>query len=1110
MNNIRPIPCFLGCSHYSAVGASSVDDILSKLKSDSVPAVCMAEIGNLNGAFEFYVKAQKHGIKPIIGIQGYVLDPFSQKTDDTALITIQFKNEKAFKAVCGWSESEAILITSGARSHTLFSWDFLENIKDDIIVGTGGLGGIVGKRIEDGNFDLAKKAILFLKNKFGENLRSEIIPHEIKRYWVPPMYDFKKQEIIRPAFYKEFEPNQMSPDGDYQRALNTFLLLCSKTLGIKPVISMDFQYADPNDIVVQNMKSENLKLRDRAGTRKPVMTSADIVNFLISKKISEATIQELIQNNYDWVEEFKDFSLKTNEDRWVLPNVSDSMAMCLSQIKKMGRMDWSNPQMVERLKLEISVLHKNGKIDVLPYFEPFIDFSNWAREQNLLTNLRGSAGGSFLVYLLGISNINPLKHDLSFARFISKGRIQANTLPDLDMDVGDRSAALAYLKDKYQNRIYQISIDVMSKIKSAIKDAERAILGKVRPETEKLCTSIPNPPQGMDEYEYVFGKESEEGHIPGVIETMPELHQYSVDNPKIWDVIVKSLGVLRQKSGHACGLVITPTPVSDYVPITTAGNSIVTGPSPAWVEAAGLVKYDLLGVNTLNDISNCLKIIKETQGIDIDIFNLPSDKDVYKAIGDGKNETVFQLHTATVAPFVIKLKPKSIDEIANIQALCRPGCLDAPAGDGTDRTLADLYVSRALGEEPISYVHPDLEPILKDTYGVQLFQEQQIRIFRDLAGYSEEEAEAVRRAIGKKKEKELKEATSRLKIKCVERGWTEKQVDLLVSQIMAASRYSFNKSHAISYAYISYACQYLKTKFELEWWTAVLRNATKNELPKFWPYCGHLVDLPNINAFDSTFTIRNNRICSPLDILNGIGPKAYEQIVEGRPYKNLREFVAKTKSIGRAVNQGVVCGLIASGVLDSFFDQSTGLEDKIYEYMKIKAEIEGKSKVDPVPDLYRDLNTVDQFMIKKKLITVVSADLRKMILPKIGVNPPSNEMSPWVKKVEKGVLRYYDGNQLPRIAQILSNNQKMQDEMEGTIATISYVVDESTRQYASKTKQMTSLLVDTGGTFEELVVWPPRGEDTAPTGFKNHIVEIIYTYNKKNKQLGIRDINILI
>jgi DNA polymerase-3 subunit alpha len=1125
-SKFKPIPQIHGHSDLSLDGGATVSDIVDRFAELEIPYGTLTEHGNMNSAMELYQSCKKKGIKPILGIEAYVEDEWSEpeyfqsgkkkgeKKRKYVHLTIHFKDDIAYRYFCNLTrkmEENAIVTAFGERKPTMRLED-LYAIRDHITLGCGCLVGVVSKHLLKGNTDLAKKMYSIIREIPKEgSFFVEVFPHEVTHNWKGPKYDNKTNRLIEKGYFFKNECTAFAPDGDLQKSVNKFVIELAEQYGDPVVPSLDFHMAKPEQKVIQDLRLGQGREQWKFYNTYDIKSQDEVAEFFIKTHgISAKTFERWVDNAYMWASNFNNFHIPTSSERWVLPEFEgDSMVWIKKIIEKVGRMDWNNPEMVHRLKTEIQTLKFNGKLDVLPYFAPIVDLTNWCDEHGILYNLRGSASGSLLVYLLGISGVNPLQYGLSFERFINEGRIKANTLPDADIDIGERDKAIEYLKEKYGDKIMQLSVDVKSKIKVALKDAERFVKGSVSDETEAICRSIPNPPQGADEHGYVFGYEDEDGtHHPGVLESNEKLQEYAQNNPEIWNYATQALGIIRNKGSHACAVVITDKAVTNYVPTFSVGGELVTAFSPKWIESAGLVKYDILGVNTLNDVGRCLKLIKDKRGVTLDVHNLPDDPEVYGEFARGNTETVFQFNTATVIPFLIKLRPKTIEELANITALARPGTLDAPSGDG--RTLADVYVSRARSEEPISYIHPDLEPILKNTYGVQLYQEIQIQIFKDLAGYTAEEAEAVRRGIGKKDEKILNEAISRLKTSCVSRGWEVGQVTLLADQIFAASRYSFNKSHAVSYAKLGYACQYLKTKYPIEWWCAVLSNSSKTEISTFWPYCGSFVLLPDINKSGDGWEIQGDNIRAPISILNGIGESAYAQIMSLKPYTDIKDFVFRHKqNNSRAVHKGVICKLIASGIMDSLFPVDAALNDKLFAYMSLKAEAEGVSKIEDIPDEYLPKNSLEKFCMVKELIPVVSLDLRPYILPSMGVPAPSNPLGVWrhtskhpYKKGEEVVRSYINGSMMPKILDIFRRDPRMADGL-GTIITVSYVIEEKTKSYSGKEKQMTQLLIDTGGTFQEVVVWPKYGESIAATGFKGKICKFGWKYNAKRGELMV-------
>jgi hypothetical protein len=595
---------------------------------------------------------------------------------------------------------------------------------------------------------------------------------------------------------------------------------------------------------------------------------------------------------------------------------------------------------------------------------------------------------------------------------------------------------------------------------------------------------------------------------------------------------------------HNCGFIICDKPVTDYMPVIKINNEWVTGFSPKSVEAAGGVKFDLLGLNTLRDIQICLDSIRKRTNENLDPWNLPYDEKVWDIFIKGDVDGVFQFDTPTIRPYVIKTKPKTIDELAALTALGRPGTLDAPAGDSTARTLAELYVDRANGE-PVQYLHSDLEPILKQTYGIQLFQEQTIKIFTSIGGMSDAEADEVRRGIGKKNKAVLDIAAEKLKIACLKRGWTEEQVAVLIQQIEASANYSFNKSHAVSYAYVAYACMYLKTKYKLDWWKAILSNATKDELAtKFWKNVQEFTTLPDINISTDDYEIVENKIVAPFSILSGgVGEKAYESLMKNKPYKNLEHFVSchfptkeeedRKKALKKngidleknvrksAVTAAIARKLIAGGVLDSLFEPNMLIEEKLFQFEQVRGQIKGK-KPEKVPDEYVGVSTLGKYLLRKELIQIHSDDLREIMLPsRHGKKLPcriGNEYESWFS--QDGVI-VLDGNQIQwfrkyfdlgvsietlvqKFDSLLQNKDPYQISVPSQIGhneryfqAIGYVVGEKAFPYKNKTKQATRLVIDFNGYFTEEMMWPEQDEDQAEMGFKSLPVLAIFGLNKK-------------
>lgn len=1130
-------------SDYSLDGASTVKQIVKRSKDLGATHVTCTEHGNMNSAMELYKEAKGAGLTPILGIEAYLINPFhaeyvqlytnaykaglvklrSKKDDAVAReldgkamgqymhVTVHFKDEWAYKYFCGLSKAMwSRAITKNGEKKPLITLDELKGAAGHITIGSSCMKGPVQISLlpsRDGIVprSLEKSELMYntLREIAGkDSFFVEIFPHTITHDWQRPQYDKETKRQIAPG---QFVPNQCTcdhPDGDLQKPLNRFVYDLAKKNGDKAIISLDAHFALPQQKVIQDAKLSNGDEQWRFHESYYIMESTEAAERLKkSMGLSDKDVEEMIDNSYHFASQFNNFKIPTSKDRWILEDTSaEFMGRLNKTIEKYGRMDWNSPEMVERLKKEVKVLAYNGKINLLSYLEKVEDIANFCRENDVLINVRGSAGGCLLLYLIGVSAVNPLKHNLSFERFLTEGRIKANTLPDADIDVSDQEKVFGYLKKKYGDRVCRLSTDTMLRLKSSIQDAERTIYGRVRPETENICKSLPTPPQGVNDYEFVFGHIDKAGvrHI-GLIEQNPKLQAFAKDSPDVWAYVSEMMGIQRQKSIHPCGVIIADRPVQEYAPIMLVGDEWATGFSPKSAEAAGLVKFDILGLNTLRDIQDCLRSIKQRSGKTLEWMNLPFDANVFEELRKGKVETVFQLDSATARPLAMTTNPNAIDDICANTSLGRPGTLDAPSGDG--RTLAEVYVARKNGE-PVTYIHPELEHIMKETSGIQLYQEQTLQIFRDIGNLSYEEAEDVRRGIGKKDEKVLLDTTFRLKKTCLAKGWTEQQVNLLIEQIMASARYSFNKSHAMSYAYVAYACLYLKTNYKLDWWKATLSNADKNEMvAHFWRYVQDFVLEPDINRSTQTYEIEGDKIVAPLSILNGVGPKAYDQLIKHVPYKSFEDFVSthlrkREKDEPRsAIHRGIAEKLVAAGILDSLLPPGLDVVGKVAHLN----EVYGKVRDDwpePVNERYVGITGLGKYMVRKQLISIYSKDLRSLMLESRGGRIDGSRC---FMPYENAVVDVLDGNQL----EYLKNNHEAGIDKginpggRRMWSVIAYVIEEKDLPYKQKSKHATKMVLDVNGYFYEEVLWPPKGMDTSPKGFKGLPVWILYSESQK-------------
>lgn len=668
-------------------------------------------------------------------------------------------------------------------------------------------------------------------------------------------------------------------------------------------------------------------------------------------------------------------------------------------------------------------------------------------------------------------------------------------LPHRDLLVDPNDPTKGWLVQRFGENVAQISTDTTMKLKSAIKDVFRAMYGIGSPqltEISKITNELPIPPQGIEDHAFVFGYKGSDDHwVPGAIETDPVLQAFSKQYPKEWETVKQCLGMTRQKGRHACAFVIADEPIANFIPLTTVGGVRVTQFTASTVESSGGLKMDFLIVNSLKDIGAALRMIQDRHAKEIDwkpsrmtlkereasgnltvpgmklsgkfvphiravphkgqffdIWDLPEDQAVFREICEGKTESVFQFNTPgakqwlknfdavrkTDADGTVHKGLDSIEALSAFTALDRPGGLDVFVDNrqGSQHNMLVEYAERAKGNVPCG--DPELIPVLMEmlpeTYGVIVYQEQLTRIYQTLGQTTGAEADEFRVHVSKKQMAKVlkdKEVFMRGAAPKLGQGTAEK----LWVMMEAWARYGFNKSHAICYVVITYACAFLKHHYPLEWWTAVLRNADRNEInEKFWVHAGKYIDLPEITKSSGEFQVLGDRIQAPFWLLKGIGDKAQEQIVANGPYTNIDDFCRKIQSwrvangtnvtrtktnkktgevtevVSRrlattALNSRVVTTLIISGAMDSLFpDIEMEIDGQIQKFpmtaaQKLAAyeaadaaavlEVTGKKKPKKKggPEL-KNLDPLVQYQMRKQILPALSEPLFDLAKHEIG------------------------------------------------------------------------------------------------------------------------------
>lgn len=1026
-----------------------------------------------------------------------------------------------------------------------------------------------------------------------------------------------EKHIVRVESIQGYLPNdpcEWAPDGNLQAGLNRAVRILARKYDVPIMIGDDSHYAHPEESVVQDVRLAQAGPWRFFGKYHRQSSEEAFEEFHKTLGIEQAEFEQWVENAYAWSDRFKGFKFETPvslptklyEEKYALQpwfkgeDHNNSLRYTMDLIKQHGRMDWSNGPYVSRLQQEIELLHENGVIDLLPYFMIDEEICGVYEKKGLLTGPgRGSAAGLLLTYLLGITHVDPLKYELSVDRFLTMDRIKSGKLPDIDQDLPHRDLLVdpvdqtkGFLPERFGDCYAQISVDSTLKLKMAVKDVSRARRGMVTPLIEKLSHKFSMPPQGITDYDFVMGYHSDgEGDIQGSIETDPALKEYIAAYPEDWEVVKKCLGLARQKGRHACAFVIANKPIQSFIPLTTVSDVRVTAYTAPSVEAVGGLKMDFLVINSLNDISDAIRLIQERHqgglsfastrlngkqvpghrlvplnGQLLDIWDLPEDQDVFADVATGHTETVFQFNTPGAVQWLAYFGHKkangnyaidSVEGMAAFTALDRPGPLDIkvpnPDRQGDQHNMLVEYSRRAAGMTPSPGVLKVFDEYLPETFGVMVYQEQLQRMYQQLTGCSGADAEEFRSNVAKKKKEKIDKAYGPF-IENASKKMRREDAEAAWQFFLTWAKYGFNKSHAVCYATIGYACAFLKHHYPLEWWTAVLRNAAKNEVSeKFWRYAGHMIDLPDVKLSGPNFEIQGERIRAPLSLLKGVGDSARKQLDKYAPYVDIADFCAKInkhqvdngtwedimvtkkekyrdeagklqrrevqvpdkrlKKGYNALNRGVVNTLILSGAMDSMFPEGMHVGEQLYAFEDALVAA-CKCQRKKIDDSLWQIGPIARYQTKKGILPAYGEDVTGLVAlvdkSPIHFNDYAGRYQmPWIPP-NSSTGRCLD-------IDIINANELEQAEIAAlgeneavTIAVCGYVEDCELRQFGEERKEMFKLRLDVGGGRFEYVQWPRKDEKKVDAKYHQPLkgAVVIAVLNKWNnsKPFSLQDI----
>src|SRR5579884_1223896 len=870
-------------------GACGVPNLVKRVAAIGQKAVAMTDHGNIYGTVEFVDEATKAGIKPIVGCELYICKKDDHRAppegDTYNHLLVLAENEEGYRNL--------IKITSEASMHGLYykprvSKKFLAEHSKGLIGLSGCLAGEVCENLLANKYDAARDAAASFREIFGKD-----------------------------NFFMEIQ-DQGLPE---EHRILADLFRIEKELGIPMVATNDSHYLCEDDahaqdvlVCVQTGKSVNDTNRLKFhGNQFYVKTAEEMTRLFSGREdVVKRTLAIAERCNFKLnkvKDPFPEFPLPEGYtlDSYFEHVAREGFARRLDSIRaqlEAGKLKKSRSDYEQRLTREIAIIQQ---MKFSGYFLIVWDFIRYARENSIPVGPgRGSAAGALVAYAMGITDIDPLQHELLFERFLNPERV---SMPDIDMDfcMNRRGEVINYVTQKYgRENVAQIITFGTMAAKAAIKDVGRA-MDIPYADVDRIAKMVP-PTLNIK--------------LEGALKDSPALQQaYESDTQirQLIDTAKKLEGLVRNAGMHAAGVVISPRPLNELVPLyKTKNDEIVTAFDMVAIEKMGLLKMDFLGLTTLTILDDALKLIKQTRGEEIELETITlHDQTTYeKVFHSGLTSGVFQFESHGMRDVLRRYKPNSIEDLTALNALYRPG----PIQGG----MIDDFIDRKHGRKKIEYELPELKEILEETLGVIVYQEQVMQIANRLAGYSLGEADLLRRAMGKKIAEEMAAQRERFVTGAVQRGFPSKKIEKIFDLMAQFAGYGFNKSHSAAYALLAYHTAYLKTHYPVEFMAALLTSVTGNtdDVVKYINECremGIAVEPPDINVSDANFTPHGSAIRFGLAAVKNVGHNAIESIVAARKelgrFKSLYEFCEKVDL--RLLNKRVLESLIKSGAMDS-------------------------------------------------------------------------------------------------------------------------------------------------------------------------------------------------
>ena len=929
-------------------GANRIKKLIKRAVELGMKSIAITDHGVMYGVVDFYKEAVNNGIKPILGCEVYMaersrFDKQPGVDSDPGHLVLLAKNMDGYKNLM---KIVSIGFTEGFYYRPRVDMEVLEKYSDGLIALSACLSGDIPKALLRNDYEKARKIALKYNEIFGQD-----------------------------NFYLELQANGIKE----QNLVNQKLIKLSRETGIPVIATNDAHYLRKEDartheilLCIQTGKSINDEDRMTFSTDEVYLKSAEEMRQLFRN------IPEAVENTLKVAERCNvelDFSQR-HLPEFKAPEGKDPYEylkeLCMDGLARLY--GDKKDEYTERLEYELSVIKHMGYVD---YFLIVWDFIKYAKDNGIMVGPgRGSAAGSLVAYCLGITNIDPIKYNLLFERFLNPERI---SMPDIDIDFcyERRGEVIDYVVRKYgKDRVAQIITFGTMAARAAIRDVGRA-LDIPYNEVDAIAKMVP----------FQIGMT-----IDKALEINPELRKRYESDAIIADLIdtARQLeGMPRHASTHAAGVVISKEPIVNYVPLQKNEGSITTQFPMGTLEELGLLKMDFLGLRTLTVIRDALDLIKKNHGVEIDIDSLEmDDPEVFKMIGEGKTSGVFQLESAGMTQFMKELQPSSLEDIIAGISLYRPGPMDQ----------IPRYIQCKKDPSKVKYDHPLLEKILNVTYGCMVYQEQVMQIVRDLAGYSMGRADLVRRAMAKKKHSVMEQERQNfiygitdekgnVVVKgALRNGVDEKTAHKIFDEMMDFASYAFNKSHAAAYAVVAYQTAWLKHYYPVEFMAALLNSflGSNEKIAEYVYECKQMnieVLPPDINESSVKFTVVGGKIRFGLAAVKNVGEGAVKAIIDERErngsFRTFREFCERVDS--RDVNKRSVESLIKCGAFDSLKVYRSQLM-AVYEKMLDGIQQERKKNTEGQLSFFELSEEAGEFVMAREDYPDIKEYPKKMLL----------------------------------------------------------------------------------------------------------------------------------